>query len=304
MLQRDIIAQILPVMTVFLGIVGAAVGSFLNVVVWRLPRGESLSYPGSHCPKCDQAIRPWENIPILSWVLLRGRCSNCGLPISLRYPLVETANAVLFLAVGWRVWNSTMPLMALWGYLFLAGCLLAASLIDIEHFLIPDKITFSGMVVAVLLAGVFPVTRIGSGIMGLPGGDQVITGGLLSWSPRLAFVVAAQPRVAAILDALVGIAVGYAMLWALLQAGRRLWGRARVRLDEPVEAVLTAAGLRIDAVELDWTWDDLLIRRSDRFEAGIVEIKGMEGVDVPDQGAMRLVVTDGSLRLGGTDRTA
>ncbi|MGZ4639665.1 MAG: prepilin peptidase, partial [Actinomycetes bacterium] len=68
---------------------GLIVGSFLNVVAWRLPRGESLAHPPSHCPSCDTPIKPYDNVPVLSWLLLRGRCRACGAPISARYPLVE-----------------------------------------------------------------------------------------------------------------------------------------------------------------------------------------------------------------------
>ncbi|MBI3462944.1 MAG: prepilin peptidase, partial [Planctomycetes bacterium] len=80
--------------------VGATVGSFLNVVVYRLPAGKSLVRPGSRCPKCNNPIRPIHNIPILGWFILRGRCWDCGLPISPRYPLVETLVALAFLLLA------------------------------------------------------------------------------------------------------------------------------------------------------------------------------------------------------------
>src|SRR6476661_4154229 len=78
---------------------GLIIGSFLNVVAWRLPRGESLSHPGSHCPSCDTPIKPYDNIPVLSWLLLRGRCRSCGEPISPRYPIVELTTGLLWAAV-------------------------------------------------------------------------------------------------------------------------------------------------------------------------------------------------------------
>ena len=79
-----------------IGVLGLAVGSFLNVVVYRVPRGESVVHPGSHCPRCDTAIRSRHNVPVLGWVVLRGRCATCRLPISSRYPLVEAATGLLF----------------------------------------------------------------------------------------------------------------------------------------------------------------------------------------------------------------
>src|SRR5918994_7457904 len=81
------------------GLFGALIGSFLNVVAWRLPRGESLAHPGSACPACGTAIKPYDNVPVLSWLLLRGRCRRCGAPISPRYPLVELVTALAFAAV-------------------------------------------------------------------------------------------------------------------------------------------------------------------------------------------------------------
>lgn len=98
-------AQLAPaaaeaILVVWLAALGGAVGSFLNVVIYRLPAGESLVHPGSHCPACRHPIRWYDNVPILSWFVLRGRCRDCGSPISMRYPLVEAITAALFVAVG------------------------------------------------------------------------------------------------------------------------------------------------------------------------------------------------------------
>src|SRR5213593_340043 len=90
--------QHLPYIVFFFAL-GACVGSFLNVVVWRLPRGESLVRPRSRCPRCETQIRAWHNVPVVSWVALRGRCASCAAPIPARYPLVEAATAVLYIAV-------------------------------------------------------------------------------------------------------------------------------------------------------------------------------------------------------------
>jgi leader peptidase (prepilin peptidase)/N-methyltransferase len=129
------------------GILGLLIGSFLNVVVWRLPRGESLSHPGSHCPACDHPIRPYDNIPVVSWLVLRGRCRDCGAGISARYPLVELATGVAFaLTAAWVGWSVLLP-FALW---LVAACI-AMVLIDIEHHRLPNSLTLSTY--AVVLAG-------------------------------------------------------------------------------------------------------------------------------------------------------
>jgi leader peptidase (prepilin peptidase)/N-methyltransferase len=90
-------------MVVVAAVLGLVVGSFLNVVVHRVPRGESVVRPASHCPRCLAKIRPQHNIPVLGWLLLRGRCADCGLPISPRYPLVEAGTAMLFAGLAWRL---------------------------------------------------------------------------------------------------------------------------------------------------------------------------------------------------------
>lgn len=132
------------------GVYGLVIGSFLNVVIWRLPRQESLVAPRSHCPGCDALITPRDNIPLVSWALLRGRCRHCGEPISIRYPSVELATAVLFAAVGARYAHT----WALPAFLVLTGALIAISAIDLEHFIIPNRIVYPvGFASVILLAG-------------------------------------------------------------------------------------------------------------------------------------------------------
>ena len=130
---------------------GLIVGSFLNVVAYRLPRGESLAHPPSHCPSCDQPIKPYDNIPVLSWLLLRGRCRNCKAPISPRYPLVELTTGVLWALVMWARWDDA-PAIALG--IVLVTILIPIAIIDYEHRIIPNRITGPAAVVAILI-GVF-----------------------------------------------------------------------------------------------------------------------------------------------------
>jgi leader peptidase (prepilin peptidase)/N-methyltransferase len=131
----------------FAGVLGAIVGSFLNVVVYRLPRHESLIAPASHCPRCGVAVKPYDNVPVLSWLLLRGRCRNCGEPISPRYPLVEAATAGL--CVGAVLAGSSAVTVAL-GILTVL-LVVPAALIDLEHRIIPNRITAPGAVLAIAI---------------------------------------------------------------------------------------------------------------------------------------------------------
>jgi leader peptidase (prepilin peptidase)/N-methyltransferase len=122
---------------------GLVVGSFLNVVIHRLPLGESVVSPGSRCPRCGTPISPADNVPVLSWILLRGRCRACAEPIAARYPLVELANGLLWAALALR-FGIGFPL-----FVWAAFCsaLLAITLIDVDHTIIPDAITLPGMAI-------------------------------------------------------------------------------------------------------------------------------------------------------------
>lgn len=144
------------ILSVFSFMMGACIASFLNVVIWRVPRDESIVRPPSHCPKCNAAIRWYQNIPILSWLALRGKCANCKAPISPRYVLVELLGGVLFLAVFWKFGLSgfLVPVMWLWVSLMIVG-----SFIDFDHQLLPDFVTVGGMVLGVVLAGVESLLR-------------------------------------------------------------------------------------------------------------------------------------------------
>ena len=128
-------------LSVVAALFGAIVGSFLNVVVHRLPAGLSIVFPGSRCPRCGAPIRAKDNVPVLSWIALGGRCRDCHEPIDPRYPLVELANALLWAALALR-FGFGFPLFA---FAALCSALLAITLIDIDHWIIPDVITLPGI---------------------------------------------------------------------------------------------------------------------------------------------------------------
>ncbi len=136
-------------LAVLCGVVGLTIGSFLNVVVWRVPRGESVVTPPSACPRCGKAIRPRDNVPVLGWLALRGRCRDCGEPISARYPLVEAGTAVLFAVMAVRFGADA----ALPAYLYLVAVGLALALIDLDVQRLPDALTLPSYPVALVLLG-------------------------------------------------------------------------------------------------------------------------------------------------------
>jgi leader peptidase (prepilin peptidase)/N-methyltransferase len=129
----------------FAGVLGAMIGSFLNVVAYRLPRKQSLVRPGSRCPGCDTAIKPYDNLPVLAWLLLRGRCRSCATSISPRYPIVEATTAALAVAVVLTKHSAVDVVLGL----VLVGVLVPVALIDLDHRIIPNKITFPAAVAAV-----------------------------------------------------------------------------------------------------------------------------------------------------------
>lgn len=137
----------------FVFIFGSLVGSFLNVVIHRVPREESIAFPNSHCPKCDTPIKPYDNIPMLGWLMLGGKCRACKEPISARYPAVELLHALLWVMVYWQVgFTPFLPV----GLIFVS-VLVALMFIDAEHMILPNVITYPFFVFAILVRIIFPL---------------------------------------------------------------------------------------------------------------------------------------------------
>jgi leader peptidase (prepilin peptidase)/N-methyltransferase len=160
--------MLIPVVLGF--VIGAVIGSFLNVCIHRLPRHESVVWPGSHCPACEAPIAPQDNVPILSYLRLGGRCRNCQAPISLQYPLVELGNAVGYALIVWR-FGLTGPAVA---YALFFSALLVVTAIDLGHLLIPDRITLPGILAGILCAVTVLPTGLLDSVLGI-----LIGGGLL-----------------------------------------------------------------------------------------------------------------------------
>ena len=161
-------SEFLAFVVIAAGLFGLLFGSFLNVVVWRLPRGESLSRPASHCPRCDEPLRWYDNIPLASWIVLQGKCRACSEPISLRYPAVELATAVFFAGVtfwflstspeGWlqlgAPWTGWVAVgLGLIAYLYFAAISIALALIDLDVHKLPNAIVLPAYLVCGGLLG-------------------------------------------------------------------------------------------------------------------------------------------------------
>jgi leader peptidase (prepilin peptidase)/N-methyltransferase len=190
-------------------VAGLVAGSFFNVVIARLPRHESLVRPGSRCPHCGHPVRPYDNVPVVSWLILRGRCRDCGEPISARYPVVELLTAALFAAVV----IDTGANEHVWLGLALVSVLVPVAFIDLDHRIIPNAILLPGAVAAIAIVAATESSKLG---------EHLIAGAAAA--AFLLIAVLAYPRgmgmgdvkLAGVLGLYLGRSVGPAMLVALL----------------------------------------------------------------------------------------
>ncbi|APB35295.1 type 4 prepilin peptidase [Gloeomargarita lithophora Alchichica-D10] len=242
-------------------VLGACVGSFVNVVVYRLPRGLSVWHPPSHCPHCQTRLRPWDNVPVLGWLWLGGRCRYCGGGISWRYPAVEAATAAWFALVGWRFEVG----FALVGAVVLGAWLLALALIDRDTLTLPDGLLKSGLVLGLL----WQCTQGWPGVVGGIGG-MVLGLWLLDGVGWLASVLLGQtalgggdPKLAAMLGVwlhwqLLLVALFIAVLTgAVAGVGGRLTGRLTSGQPMPFGPFLALGGgvaLLFGADLWHWYW--------------------------------------------------
>ena len=223
-----------PILFNFLAfLLGAAIGSFLNVCIYRLPRDLSVNQPKrSFCPSCKKTI-PWhQNVPLLSWLLLRGRCAHCGSRIAFRYFGVELITALLFLCV----WRTFPPNVAV-AYWVFVSLVIAATFIDFEHLIIPDEITIGGTVAGVVASLAVPE------------------------------LMNTDSRVAAVIRSVLAAALGYLTLWTVLEAGKLAFGRKRIRLEAPTPFLWKRQGDDADFVVGNERslWSEYFARESDRL---------------------------------------
>jgi leader peptidase (prepilin peptidase)/N-methyltransferase len=133
-------------MVFFIAALGLFVGSFLNVCIYRIPRGESIIWPGSKCPRCGKPIKPWDNIPVLSYLILKGKCRYCSESISVRYPIVELLSALLAVSLLYRFGPGVRYII----YYVWACTLLVITFIDLDYQIIPDRLSLGGIVIGIL----------------------------------------------------------------------------------------------------------------------------------------------------------
>ena len=186
--------------SIFFFLFGIVIGSFLNVCITRIPEDHSIVSPGSRCPKCKTAIKPYDNVPVFAWIWLRGKCRACGEPISVMYPLVELATGLLFVAafLEYGITQATVK------WLFFTCLIIVLTITDLRVRLLPDLVTWPGFAAGLLLSTFLP-----------PSGGF---GQALSWRLRHQPL---QPNAAGLADAILGAAFGSFLLWGLA-AGYKL----------------------------------------------------------------------------------
>jgi leader peptidase (prepilin peptidase)/N-methyltransferase len=215
-------------------VLGCITGSFLNVCIHRLPLDMSIVTPRSHCPHCKYSIPWYLNLPLVTWVALRGRCKNCGAPISPRYFIVELLTGVAFLACWLAFGNAGNPLpsllLALVDAMFLAG-LIVATFIDFEHFIIPDEITLGGMAVGFIVSFFIPALH----------GAGASTVGM--WR------------------SFIGALVGAGAIYAILRLGKWLFGRQRVKLPAETRIIFGETAVHLPGKQIPY--EELFYRSSD-----------------------------------------
>lgn len=193
-----------PLAALFIGALGAIIGSFLNVVIFRLPREESIVFPNSRCPQCSTAIHAYDNIPVISYLLLKGRCRTCSAPISRRYPAVEALTGILFVGVFLHdVIGRNGPTAAILFDLAFVSALVALIFIDAEHMILPNAITYPGIVFALVARLLLPFLMGANAFDDLPSLAQIsVLSNLPVWAISL-------------VGALLGALAGGGSLWLM-----------------------------------------------------------------------------------------
>jgi len=188
-----------------IGILGACIGSFLNVVILRLPQNKSIALPASHCPHCSHPLKWYHNIPLISWLALKGKCAFCQAPISKQYPLIEAACALCYVLVAWRIGTLTQALLL--GTIF--SLLLALSVIDMRYKAVPDALTLPALFLAFLYR--LPLESLQNGLIFL--GAFALLRLSVSALAKKEAMGEADSIIAGIIGALLGIQLGFIAIY-------------------------------------------------------------------------------------------
>ncbi len=254
--------------TVTAFVFGAVVGSFLNVCIHRMPLGESIISPPSHCPHCRYSIPWYLNIPLFTWLWLGGRCAHCKAPISPRYFVVELLTATLF-AACWIEFGRISPLLPL-AYMLLIAGLIVGSFIDLAHLIIPDQITYGGMVAGLFCSFLVPQMH-----FDFPGLTRLSAPG------------------AGLADSFLGLGVGAGVIYGILRLGKMFLGRQKVDLPPATRILFTETGVQLPGEEI--AYEDLFYRKRDAIE---LQARRVELIDrCYANSAVQL--TSGCLKIGG-----
>jgi leader peptidase (prepilin peptidase)/N-methyltransferase len=250
-------------------VVGLAIGSFLNVCIWRLPRNESLIAPASHCPSCNRPIAIYDNIPVISFLWLRGRCRNCHQAIPWRYPIVELTNGLGYVVLVGRYGLTGSAVI----YAAFFSALLVITLIDLDHQIIPDRITLPGIVIGLISASTVLATSLLDAIAGiiLGGGLLLIAGLVGTWVLKkeamgmgdvklLAMIGAFLGWKAVLLTVLIGSLVG--TLIQLVLMAFKLWRRGEYFAFGPYLSLGAMVSLFWGQEIIEWYWTFALLDKT------------------------------------------
>lgn len=249
-------------------LIGACIGSFLNVVIYRVPRGMSVNEPKrSFCPNCKKPIPMWLNFPLVSWLWLRGKCRECGAPIAFRYIGVELLTALLFTAI----WKTFPPQVVIFLWI-MAALLVAITFIDAEHLIIPTSLTWAGSVIGLAACAVWPQLPVMAGVAG-------------GW-------------LAGLKHGAIGWAAGFVGLWFVVELGKLAFGKKALKFDKPVDWHLREPEgdedpmcFVIDGEAVPW-WD-MFSRKSDRLLVESTDIR----VDGESVGGGKLTIRELEIEL-------
>ncbi|MEA2011870.1 MAG: prepilin peptidase [Verrucomicrobiota bacterium] len=263
MYQTELHYQIL---SVFIFILGACIGSFINVCIWRIPRSESIVFPPSHCPECDYLIPGYHNIPIISWIVLRGKCANCGQKISSRYIAVEILTGLLITTTWYNLYiNSLSPYLII-PLLILISAFIICSAIDIEHLIVPDCVTDFTCACGVISSIIFPqLHSISTTSNNFIEGQNKFILPMVNNLQEAIFHhnYISNIRIQSLLSSILGISFGYLIITGIIEIGKRTIGIKKNHSKHAEGTTFTITEKQICVGEEKDYFEDIFMRKKD-----------------------------------------